>query len=59
MSPAISKKQQIMMAMDLKRARRGEKTKTGMSTPQLKDFASTKRKGLPARTKAGSRITRE
>jgi Protein of unknwon function (DUF3008) len=40
-----------MMGADLARARAGEKTRTGMSVKQLKDFASTKRKGLPEHVK--------
>lgn len=49
--PAKSKAQQQMMGADLARARAGKETRTGMSTDQLKDFASTPRKGLPARKK--------
>lgn len=47
--PAVSKRQQEMMGADLARARAGKKTRTGMSIKQLKEFASTKRKGLPER----------
>lgn len=47
--PATSKAQQGFMGADLARARAGEKTRTGMSIGQLKDFASTPRKGLPKR----------
>lgn len=39
------------MGADLARARAGEPTRTGMSISQLKDFASTPRKGLPMRVK--------
>jgi len=49
--PAESKKQQMMMGADLARARAGKRTRTGMSISQLKDFASTPRKGLPTRVK--------
>ena len=49
--PAKSKKQQRLMGADLSRKRAGKKTKTGMTEKQLRDFASTKRKGLPARRK--------
>ena len=49
--PAKSKAQQEFMGMDLRRARMGERTKTGMSEKQLEDFAGTKRKGLPQRVK--------
>jgi len=45
--PAKSKKQQMFMGAELARKRAGKKTRTGMSEKQLKDFASTKRKGLP------------
>ncbi len=50
--PAKSKKQQMFMGAELARKRAGKKTKTGMSESQLRDFASTKRKGLPARKTA-------
>lgn len=49
--PAVSKKQQEFMGAELARKRAGKKTRTGMSTKQLKEFASTKRKGLPTRAK--------
>lgn len=39
------------MGMELARKREGKKTKTGMNEKQLKEFASTKRKGLPAKVK--------
>ena len=39
------------MGAELARKRAGESTQTGMSEKQLKDFASTKRKGLPVRKK--------
>lgn len=39
------------MGADLRRAREGKRTKTGMSQSQLEDFAGTKRKGLPKRVK--------
>lgn len=51
--PAKSKAQQEMMGADLRRARAGKKTRTGMSIAQLKEFAGTKRRGLPARVKRG------
>lgn len=37
--PAKSGKQRRFMGADLARAEKGEKTKTGMSAGQLKDFA--------------------
>ena len=46
--PAKSKAQQRLMGADLQRAREGKKTRTGMSKAQLKEFAETPRKGLPA-----------
>ncbi len=47
--PSVSKKQQRFMGAELERKRQGKKTKTGMSEKQLHEFASTKRKGLPAK----------
>jgi len=47
--PAKSKAQQRFMGAELGRKRVGKKTKTGMSEKQLKEFASTPRKGLPKR----------
>lgn len=49
--PAKSKKQQMFMAIELERKRKGQKTKTEMSAQQLEDFASTSRKGLPNKIK--------
>lgn len=49
--PAKSKAQQRLAGADLARKRAGKKTRTGMTESQLEDFASTKRKGLPARKK--------
>ena len=49
--PAKSKAQQGLMGADLARARSGKKTRTGMGKGKLEEYASTKRKGLPARTK--------
>jgi len=49
--PAKSKVQQEFMGADLRRAREGKKTRTGMTQAQLEEFASTKRKGLPERVK--------
>jgi len=49
MSPSVSKQQQKLMGADLARAREGEPTRTGMSEKQLKEYASTPRRGLPAR----------
>lgn len=49
--PAKSKKQQQFFGAELARKRAGKKTRTKMSESQLKDFASTKRKGLPTKAK--------
>lgn len=49
--PAVSKRQQRFMGAELQRKREGKKTRTGMSERQLSEYASTKRKGLPARKK--------
>ena len=49
--PAVSKKQQRFFGAELARRRAGKKTKTKMTTAQLKEFAGTGRKGLPARKK--------
>jgi hypothetical protein len=49
MSPSVSRKQQRFMGAELARKRAGKKTKTGMTEKQLEEYASTKRKGLPAR----------
>ena len=51
MSPAKSKAQQRLMGADLARARAGKKTRTGMTQAQLEEYASTPRKGVPARAK--------
>lgn len=45
--PAESQAQQELAGSDLARLRRGEPTRTGMTETQLKEFASTPRKGLP------------
>ena len=49
--PAKSKKQQMFMGAELRRKRAGKKTKTKMTEAQLKEFAETKRKGLPKKKK--------
>jgi len=51
MCPAVSRKQQMFMGAELERRRKGQKTKTHMTEKQLKEFATTKRKNLPARKK--------
>ena len=47
--PAVSKAQQRFFGAELSRKRAGQKTKTGLSSKKLSEFASTSRKGLPAR----------
>lgn len=47
--PSESQVQQGFMGAELERKREGKPTRTGMSEQQLKDFASTPRKGLPKR----------
>jgi len=42
--PAVSEKQRRMMGADLARLRAGEKTHTGMSESQLRDFAKKPKK---------------
>lgn len=49
--PAVSKKQQMFMGAELARKRAGRKTRTKMTEKQLKEFAETKRKGLPKKKK--------
>ena len=49
--PAKSKAQQKLMGADLARARAGKRTRTGMSKAKLDEYASTQRKGRPARAK--------
>lgn len=53
--PAKSKVQQELAGADLRRAREGKRTRTGMSIQQLRDFASTPRKGLPTRVRKGKK----
>jgi len=50
--PAKSIAQQEFMGAELARKRAGEPTKTDMSEKQLKEFASTKHKGLPYKSLA-------
>lgn len=56
--PAVSQAQQELMGADLARARAGKKTRTGMSIAKLKEFAHTKRKGLPQRASKKDRRRR-
>lgn len=41
--PSKTEKQRRFMGAELRRKRKGKKTKTGMSEKQLKDFARKKR----------------
>jgi hypothetical protein len=45
--PSVSKQQQKYMGYELAKERETGANDTGMSEQQLKEFASTKRKGLP------------
>jgi hypothetical protein len=47
--PAFSKRQRRFMGAELGRAKRNQKTQTGMSIGKLREFASTAEKGLPDR----------
>lgn len=47
--PAKSRAQQRMMGAELRRKRRGQKTRTGMSEAQLEEFAGTSHRGMPER----------
>jgi len=49
--PAPSQAQQAFMGAELARKRAGKSTKTRMSLRQLKEYAATKRKGLPKKVK--------
>jgi len=49
--PAVSQAQQAMLGADLRRKRMGKKTRTGMTTAQLREYAGTKHAGLPRRTR--------
>ena len=44
--PAASEKQRKFMGAELARKRAGQKTRTGMSEQQLREFASTKASAL-------------
>lgn len=43
--PSVSEKQRRFMGAELARKRKGKKTKTGMSTKQLREFASKVKAG--------------
>ena len=52
--PSTSARQQRFMGADYARAKAGEKTRTGMSVSQLKDFATKPAGGFAGITKKGS-----
>lgn len=54
--PAVSKRQQMFMGAELARRRAGKKTRTTMTTAQLREFAATRRKGLPAKKSKDKRM---
>jgi hypothetical protein len=49
--PSVSQKQQKYMGYELNKQRTTGSNDTSMSEKQLKEFAGTKRKGLPVRKK--------
>lgn len=49
--PAVSKKQQRFMAIQLAKKKAGKKTSVDMDESQLEEFAHTKRKNLPNKAK--------
>ena len=53
MAPAVSDRQRKFMQAEYGRKKRGEKTETGMSSSQLRDFASmaVSAKGKPTKGK--------
>ncbi|PWT76635.1 MAG: DUF3008 domain-containing protein [Chloroflexi bacterium] len=53
--PSVSKAQQHFMGMEYAKKKAGKKTDVKMTKQQLKDFASTKTKGLPARASTKKR----
>lgn len=51
--PARSEKQRKFMAADRERARAGQKTRTGMTEPQLDDYVHKPAKGYSKTKKKG------
>ena len=47
--PAVSKKQQRFFGAELARKRAGKRTRTKLSTTEIRKFAKTKRNTLPAK----------
>ena len=58
MSPAVSKRQQQFFGAELARKRAGKKTKTKMTEKQLREFASTKTKGLPKKRRKNDKVNK-
>jgi len=56
--PAVSKAQQAFFGAELRRKREGKKTRTGLSTGTIQEFAGTRRKGLPARKRRKTILTK-
>lgn len=52
--PSRTPRQQRFMGADLGRAEKGEKTRTGMSASQLKDFATKPKNGFPGKKRNGN-----
>lgn len=46
--PAVSQAQQRFFGAELARARAGKRTRTKLPPDKLREFAATKRRGLPA-----------
>lgn len=53
--PAKSKAQQRFMGMEYGKKKEGKKTDVDMTRKSLKEFASTKHKGLPEHVKKGKK----
>lgn len=53
--PSVSKAQQHFLGMQYGKKKAGEPTKVDMTKAQLKDFAATKTKGLPAQRRESRR----
>lgn len=51
--PAVSEKQRRYMGMELARAKKGERTETGMSVQQLSDFATKPKRGFASVKRKG------
>jgi len=49
--PSVSQAQQRFFGAELARKRAGKRTRTTMTESQIEDFARTKRRGLPKRSR--------